>query len=56
MIETTDVRNDDGTYKSDAFKKFATPFSIMLPLLDALLLLAIVFYITCIVARKNLST
>ncbi len=56
MEETQDIKNDDGMYKPSAFQKIATLFSITLPLLDALLLLAIAFTIICIVKRNNLST
>ncbi len=51
--ETKDIKNDDGTYKSDAFKKFATPFLNMLPPPYNPLLLATAFSIICVVAGKN---
>ncbi len=54
MIETTDVRNDDGTYKLNPFQKLATHFSTMWPPLDILLLLVIVAFATCMTAKRNL--
>ncbi len=51
--ELKDLKNDDRTYKSNAFHRICNTFLTRLPSLDALLLLATVFSITCLVERKN---
>ncbi len=51
--EMVDVKNNDGTYKPDAFQNIYNTFFNMMPPINAPLLLAIVSSTTCIVLRKN---
>ncbi len=53
--ELQDLKNENGTYKLDAFHRIRNTFIVKLLLPDAQLLLATVFSITCIVEERNLN-